>query len=124
MAELDQIAIKLASDSKLNAYFIIYGGKRDTKRNEVQVRGSRMRRYLVEPRRISPERITVVTGGFREKFTVEIWFVPQGETNPKPTPTVEGKSVRFKKGRMPIYEEPGPGCLADRRPVPLVKARE
>ena len=125
MAQLDDIENKLRSDPKLNAYFIVYGGKRDTKRNEIQVRGSRMRRYLVDPRRIAAERITVVAGGFREKFTVEVWFVAQGETNPKPTPTVQEKSVRFKKGLMPLGEEPGPGCISDRNyPVKLVKGNE
>ncbi|MDQ4121912.1 MAG: hypothetical protein M3209_10755 [Acidobacteriota bacterium] len=120
MAKLDSIADKLNSDSKLNAYVIVYAGQKDTKRNEVQVRGARMRRYLVDIRGISSSRIKVVAGGFREKFTVEVWFVLQDESEPEPTPTVKEKKVRFRKGLMDTWEEPG--CFPDRKPIPFVNA--
>lgn len=42
-------------------------------------------------------RIVFIDGGFREKFTVELWLVPNGVTPPKPTPTL--KKMKYRKGK-------------------------
>ncbi len=36
---------------------------------------------------ISPERVIVIDGGYREEATLEFWIVPQNAEPPKPTPT-------------------------------------
>lgn len=43
------------------------------------------------------ERIIFIEGGFRVKFTVELWFVPNGVNSPKPTPTLERIKQRKPK---------------------------
>ncbi len=95
MAILDSIENKLKSYPFTTAYFCAYGGRRDTKRNEVRIRSARMKRYLTETCGIESNRVETVSAGFREKFTVEVWLISVGETPPKPTPTVSRKKVRF-----------------------------
>ena len=120
MARLDNFAIELQNAPEAQGYVLVYGGRRDTKRDEVQVRGSRMKRYLVENRGVSADRVQVLNGGYRENFTVELWLVPHGETGPAATPTVKERDVRFKRGKMDRYREPGcfPGKYVVRRARP------
>src|SRR5215210_4877350 len=65
MARLDNFAIELQNAPGAQGYIFIYGGRRDTKRDEVQIRGSRMNRYLVENRGVSANRVQVLNGGYR-----------------------------------------------------------
>lgn len=51
-------------------------------------------------RKFPAEKITFVQGGFREKFTVELWIVPNKANPPKPTPTLK-KIKRRKQKRKP-----------------------
>lgn len=111
LAILDSIEFKLKNDPFTTAYFFVYGGKRDTRRNEVQLRSARMRRYLAENRGIESSRVKTIAAGFREKFTIEVWLVSVGEDAPKPTPTISRGNIRFKKGRLSSWEEPG--CYAN-----------
>jgi hypothetical protein len=48
-------------------------------------------------RRFSPEKIVFINAGFREKYTVELWLVPNGVNPPKPTPTLEKIKQRKPK---------------------------
>ncbi len=107
MARLDMLAIELQKAPGTQAYIFIYGGRRDTKRDEIQIRGARMKRYLVENRSLPPDRIQLFNGGYREEFTVELWLIPNGESAPGASPTVKERDVRFKRGRMARYREPG-----------------
>lgn len=111
MAILDRIENTLKSYPLATGYFFVYGGKSDTKRNEIDLRSARMKRYLIENRGIESSRVQMVNAGFRDKFTVEVWIVSVGEDVPKPKPTVSSKKIRFKKGKMPNWEEPG--CYAN-----------
>lgn len=43
--------------------------------------------------------LIIKNGGFRELLTVEVWIVPAGAEPPALTPTIDGKDVRFTKGR-------------------------
>lgn len=122
MTILDSIENKLKGYPFTTAYFYVYGGRRDTKRDEVQLRSARMKRYLTENRAIESNRVEIVTAGFREKFTVEVWLVSVGETPPKPKSTVSRRKVRFKKGKMPQWEEPG--CYADKSRKPTVSKNQ
>lgn len=107
LAILDNIENKLKSYPFTTVYFYVYGGKRDTKRNEVETRSSRMKRYLTETRRIESGRVEIIAAEFRDKFTVEVWLVSVGENPPKIAPTISRKKIRFKKGKMSKWEEPG-----------------
>lgn len=120
MAVLDRLAINLGEEPDATGYLIVYGGRRDTKRDEVRIRGARMKRYLVESRGVSRVRVVVVAGGYREKFAVEMWLVPRGERFPAPTPTLRPAAVRFRKGRMERWREPG--CFPGKYRVPNARA--
>lgn len=43
------------------------------------------------------KRFIFINGGFREKFTVEFWIVPNGVIPPKPAPTLE--KMKYRKGK-------------------------
>lgn len=107
MARLDSFAIELQTAPDARGYILVYGGRRDTKLDEIQIRGARMKRYLIENRGVMSDRVQVLNGGYRENFTVELWLVPHGESAPSASPTINEKDVRLKKDKMIRYQEPG-----------------
>jgi len=115
MSKLDYLAVQLQGNPDTYGYIVVYGGRRGMQRGEIEVRAARMRRYLIETRGISSDRIEVAAGGFREKLTVEFWRVPRGVKPPTVTPGVDPKNVKFKKGKFDGREEPG--CFPDKLPV-------
>jgi hypothetical protein len=86
-ARLDQLGIELQSNPTARAYIIIYGG-RTSRPGRVQTLATRTRNYLISTRGISPDRLTVITDGQRERDTIEIWILPPGAPEPQPSPTV------------------------------------
>ena len=44
------------------------------------------------------KNFSIVNGGYRERMSVEIWLVPAGAEPPKLLPTIDEKTVRFRKG--------------------------
>ena len=119
MARLDNFAIELQNAPDAQGYILLYGGRRDTKRDEIQIRGARMKSYLVT-RRIDSGRIQLLDGGHQENFTIELWLVPRGASAPAATPTVDERDVRFKRGRMARFQDmecfPGPYHVPKARP--------
>jgi hypothetical protein len=107
MLGLDLLAEKLSSDINSIGYVVIYGGRNDTKREEMQIRSARIKRYLTKERGIRAGRLVVIAGGYRENMTVELWIRPQGADAPGVAPTVDAKEVRFLKSKMSRWEEPG-----------------
>ena len=99
MAHLDQYAIEIQNNRRLKAYVVAYGGRSGTARHEMAVRRRRIKRYLVRNRGIHRNRILIVDGGFREKLEIELWLVPQGESLPKPAPTVSPKQVKYVRAK-------------------------
>lgn len=120
MAFLDAFANHLHDGPPSSGYILVYGGRRDTRRVEIQVRGARIKRYLIESRGVGADQLEVVDGGYREKFTVELWLIPRGGNPPVASPTVNQKSVRFKRGTMERWREPGcfPGKYVIQKPRP------
>ncbi|HRH41144.1 MAG TPA: hypothetical protein PKY82_05825 [Pyrinomonadaceae bacterium] len=55
--------------------------------------------YLKMVYKVSNNRFVLVDGGFRERFLMEIWSVPEGAEIPKATPTLERKDIKFAKGK-------------------------
>ncbi len=55
-----------------------------------------MKKYLFL-RKSSAQRFVFVKAGFREDFSVEIWLVPSGVMQPKPTPTLA--KMKYRKGK-------------------------
>lgn len=101
MARLDNFANELQSYAEAQAIVIIYGGRHDTRRDEVRARTAYIRHYLAANRGIDRGRIKVFNGGFRESFTTELYLIPAGaDATPLVLPTVRGKDVRFKRGKV------------------------
>ena len=117
-ARLDNFAVALQNEPQGTGYIIFYGGtrykypwcssKREVlpRRGESQARATRLKPYLVNSCAMDPQRIIVINGGYRETLTAELWIVPKGAQAPTPTPTVQPKDVRFRRGaiRKRAYE--------------------
>jgi hypothetical protein len=103
-ARLDAFAIKVLAAPEAQMYFIGYGGRNDTRCAEVMMRLHRMKKYLVDVRGIKSERIVIIDGGYRENLTIQLWNKSPDGKAPIPTPTVEPKDVRFKKGKIKKLE--------------------
>ncbi len=52
--------------------------------------------YWINNRRMDPERLMRMDGGYREFLSGEIWLAKADDAAPKPTPTVTAKKVKLK----------------------------
>lgn len=89
---LDAFAQHLKSNPSLKAFLISYGGKKSC-RNEALLRARLATRYLSKTYGISPSRSTILNGGYREDWVVELWVGSPGATPPSPTRTIKRKRV-------------------------------
>lgn len=90
------------SQSPDNLYLIAYAG-RNSERGFVQDWLRRMREGLAAPG-MSPRRISMLDGGFREQPMFEFWLVPLGADPPRPTPTLRRSDIVYpntRPGRKP-----------------------
>lgn len=55
--------------------------------------------YLKTAHNLPADKVVLIDGGFREDFEMEIWLVPNSAEPPSPTPTIDGKGVKFRKGK-------------------------
>lgn len=46
--------------------------------------------------KVDESKITYINGGYREKYSVELWIIPANGKLPKATPTVDPKDKKFK----------------------------
>lgn len=110
-AHLDNFAVTLQAQPDSQGYIIFYGGRRQSypychnrlrlqRRGEAQARAARLKPYLVDSRGIDRARVMVIDGGYRESWTAELWIVPKGASPPSPSPTVQPKDIRYRKGRI------------------------
>jgi hypothetical protein len=113
-ARLDNFAVHLQSEPEAIGYIIFYEGRRypscydrrprAPRRGEAEARAARIKPYLTEMRGLDAKRVIIVNGGYREEWTAELWIVPKGGEPPKPTPTLQAKDIKFRKGRIPKRE--------------------
>jgi hypothetical protein len=110
-AHLDNFAVALQARPDSQGYIIFYGGRRQSypycnkpqrlqRRGEAQARATRLKPYLVNSRGIDQARVIMIDGGYRESWTAELWIVPQDASPPTPSPTVQPKDIRYRKGRV------------------------
>lgn len=111
-ARLDNFAIALRHQPDSQGYIVFYGGRRQNypycwsarqrlqRRGESQARAARLKPYLVSTRGIDPARVVVIDGGYRESWSAELWIIPKGESPPTPSPTIQPREIRFRKGRI------------------------
>lgn len=98
MALLDKFAQSFNGSPHLSAYVVVYGGHIN-KFGELEERTNRIKKYLLNFRKLDPGQIKFVMGGFREKFTFEMWLSPVKNSYPPLTPTISPERVKFK-GKM------------------------
>ena len=110
-AHLDSFAVALQAQPDSQGYIVFYGGRRQSypychsrqmlqRRGEAQARAARLKPYLVNSRAIDPARVIVIDGGYRELWTADLWIVPKGASPPTPSPTVQPKDIRYRRGRI------------------------
>jgi hypothetical protein len=99
MARLDNFYIALKNEPSSIGVFILYGGRR-SRRNEAQAWGHCLKDYIVNRRGINANRIVIVNGGYRDSLTVEVWQSVSKKYIPTPTPAVDERDVRFRKGKI------------------------
>lgn len=94
-ARLDNFAVELQNDPRAKGYIIAYGGRRCP--NKAEAYAEYDRSYLVSNRGIDGSRVVAVNGGRRgdaSRYTVELWFVPEGGSAPAPSPTLKRRCPR------------------------------
>ena len=91
---LDNFAIALWNSPDATGYIIAYGGK-SAQAGEANVLGERAKRYLTEVRHLSPERLKVINGGFREKNEVELFVLPHRTCPPVADPTLDPRDAQI-----------------------------
>ena len=89
---LDAFAHHLKTNPSLKAFLISYGGKQSC-RNEALLRARLATRYLKKIHGLSSSRSTLLNGGYREDWVVELWVGSPGATPPSPTRTIDRKRV-------------------------------
>lgn len=102
-ARLDNLALVFENEQfsrdKAHLIVIVYGGRRDTRRNEVRERMAFVEHYLSIDRKIQRNRLKIIDGGFRESLTTELYIQPPSvEAKDLISATVSQKEVRFRKG--------------------------
>ncbi len=101
---ISQVFAERAESKESKFHIIIYQGKllRPSyktiypRRNEVKAEIEKIK-SRISIFKLDKSRFVLIEGGFRERFTVEIWLVPNGEIAPKPTPTL--KTMKYSKGK-------------------------
>ena len=100
-AKLDNLAAEFRNNPESQIYIVVYGGKVN-KTGEFKERTKRIAQYLTQNRKIDPKKISVINGGFREKFEFELWLSLSAKIFPSLTPTVDPEKVVFKGKMKPL----------------------
>ena len=89
---LDAFAQHLKTNPSLRAFLISYVGKQSC-RNDPLLRAHLATRYLSKMHGISSRRSTILNGGYRKDWVVELWVGSPGATPPSPTRTINRRRV-------------------------------
>ena len=89
ISRLAEFSVRLRKESQLKGYVIVYAG-RNKKVPRVASFADRARKYLIKELNVNPRAIEAVNGGYREKFTAELYLIPQEWPRPVPSPTMGG----------------------------------
>lgn len=87
-ARLDNFALELGGDPTARGYLIAYGGRR-SRAGEAKKAAAQARNYLIKTRRVAPQRVVAVDGGYREEPLMELWIAPAGGQAPEATPSLD-----------------------------------
>ena len=89
---LDAFGQHLKANPSLRAFLISYGGKHSCS-NEALLRARLATAYLSKMHGISSRRSTILNGGYREVWVVELWVGSPAATPPSPARTINKKRV-------------------------------
>jgi len=84
----------LKANPSLRAFLISYGGKQSC-RDEALLRARLATGYLSKIHGISSRRFTILNGGYREAWVVELWVGSSGAKLPSPARTINKKRVKI-----------------------------
>lgn len=97
-ARLDNFVIQLFNQKRSTGYIFVYAGRRSYE-GEASERLLRAKDYLVKHRRITPERIITIDGGYKEDLEVTLMIAPHGATAPVAMPTLSPGEIELTKPR-------------------------
>ena len=100
-ARLDNLTSRYRNTPDSHIFIVIYGGKVN-KRGELKERPKPLLWYLINDRKVESQNITVVNGGFRERFEFELWLSPSGKISPPLSPTIDSEKIIFKGKMKPL----------------------
>ncbi len=86
-ARLDNYAAQLNYLSDSVGYIVVYPMSEKSLSKSLR-RARRARSYLVRVRGVKPSRISVIEGGCRDAFTIELYILPRTAPAPRPEPNV------------------------------------
>ncbi len=93
-ARIDNLSYQLSKNPNSSAFIIVYCGKVCSYgENEAHLRGIEA---TLTFKKLDKKRFTIISGGFREQFTSELWLVRENACPPIPTSTVNLSGVKFK----------------------------
>lgn len=95
---LDTFAIELDRTAKLKGYIVVYAGKVACP-DEAKSRANRARAYLINKRALSPTQVLAIDGGYRERFSVELYALPENADPPNIVPTMAPSEVKIVKNQ-------------------------
>ena len=95
---LNAFASYLKENPHFQGYIMSYGGRRTFLR-EAETRGESAKRYLMKSKGIKASRISVIDGGYREHWVVELWYGVTGGSRPVPLPTIDRKQVMMRSSQ-------------------------
>lgn len=102
-ARLDNYVIQLfdlkEKDPSWRGYIIVYAGRRSY-RGEAQFKANCYKNYLVRVRKMDPESLFAVDGGFREEFGVDLFYGRADEYPPVLGPSVSPKKAQVINRRL------------------------
>ena len=118
LARSDNLLNDLNKNPESVAYIIFYEGKHsqysynkktqkseiilvNPRRGEARNKAESIRFYLTKWHKFPNERLILIDGGYRENYGIALWIAPIKAEQPKPTPTVEEKDIKFRKGKAP-----------------------
>ncbi|MBV9210237.1 MAG: hypothetical protein JOZ52_06390 [Acidobacteria bacterium] len=104
-AHLDALAVALSENSSARGYIIGYAAP-DMKRGYFLRRIYGIGTYFSAYRGIAANRIVVIDGGYKEKFTTELWLIPEGAAAPTPAPTLPRPELNLSKAYQFDIESP------------------
>jgi hypothetical protein len=93
---LNSFAKQLQSKLDSKGFIIVYGGQK-ARAGEAKEHATFAKNYLINKYGVKPERVVAIDGGFREKFTVELYVIPRDMPEPLTSPTIRPRKAQITK---------------------------